>query len=139
MIRAIIFDCYGVLLVDTSRGRARNEPLLEAIAGLRPQYRTALLSNTERTNVSGYFTAAELTTLFDVVHVSGDTGYVKHDTRAYAYAAAELMVQPTECIMVDDAATNCQAAQAIGMYAVQYQSLKQMQAAIAACIRHAAG
>lgn len=180
MIKAIIFDCFGVLITDaleaivtklretepekasqivativaanrgvipseisratiagllgitvdeySSRLRSeevKNQPLLDYIAGLRPKYKTAILSNTSSKGLTARFTDEELTTHFDVVIASGQIGYAKPEAQAYEIAAGALRVRLDECVMIDDREEYCAGARGVGMQTILYADLAQ--------------
>ena len=58
--------------------------------------------------------------------VSCDTGLRKPDPKAFTGAAAALGVPPAECLFVDDRRGNVEAADAVGMNAVLFQSADQL-------------
>ena len=181
MIKAIIFDCFGVVLANTSRehmalfdrtdpekaenlraisraadhgilsrqealeqtgeilgitaaellrredeGEVKNQPLLDFIETLRPQYRVAMLSNVSgRDRLDIRFDPNELNDRFDVVIASGDEGYIKPEQEIYEIAAARLGVAPQECVMIDDIELFCNGARATGMQAIQFLETQQ--------------
>lgn len=133
--RAAIADKLGITTQEYANkirhGEAKNRPLLEYIQGLRPQYKTALLSNVIRGGLESRFTARELAAHFDAVVASGDIGYAKPEAQAYQAVADRLGVRLDECIMVDDRQDYCDGAIAIGMQAVRYKSFGQMQTELA--------
>ncbi len=185
MIRAIIFDCFGVLITDAlkvvveeleetnpsaarqivdiihannrgfidpaesnrqiaellgtsveawrqriDQGETKDPRLFAYILELKRQYKTALVSNIGRQSLHRRFGAQELETHFDAVVVSAELGIMKPDPRIYLYAAEQLGVQPTECVMVDDRETHCAGAEAVGMRSVLYRNFEQGKAAI---------
>jgi FMN phosphatase YigB (HAD superfamily) len=52
--------------------------------------------------------------------ISCHTGLRKPDPQAFGHACASLGRQPSECLLIDDRATNCEAARALGMPALQF-------------------
>lgn len=124
MIKAIIFDCFGVVL-DVMRG-TRNEPVIELITSLRPKYQLAMLSNVRgRWKLDERFREGELDVLFDVVAASGDIGFEKPDPEIYTMTAAKLGLAPQECLFIDDIPDFCAAAEAVGMKSFQFVSTEQ--------------
>lgn len=189
MIRAIIFDCFGVLvndalsamvdelkvtepekaqqIIDTiaaankgiitaevsrdmvagifnittdeyiSRvrsGEAKNQQLLDYIPGLRPRYKTALLSNTSTRGIEVRFTPEELSACFDAVVVSGVIGYAKPEAQAYEITAERLGVRLNECVMIDDREDYCAGAIGVGMQAIRYESFDQLKRELSAVL-----
>ena len=183
MIKAIIFDCFGVIITDAllvvceelrardpeaaqqvgdiikannrgmidpkestrliaeilgisveefrdriADGEAKDHLLLDYIAGLRPQYKTALLSNIAASSLYRRFAQDELSRCFDEIVISGDIGFAKPEPQAYEIAADRLGVRFDECLFTDDRDTFCEAARACGMQAIHYQSFDQFRA-----------
>jgi putative hydrolase of the HAD superfamily len=84
-----------------------NTELIEYVRGLRPRYRTGILSNSED--------------LVDDIVYSHETGIQKPDPRAYAIACERLAVRPEETIFVDDVSRNVTAAAGAGLHAIHHQ------------------
>jgi HAD superfamily hydrolase (TIGR01509 family) len=105
VIKAILFDCFGVVLSVYSD---RNQPMIDFIHSLRPQYKLALVSNVNRRE-----------SLFDVVVASGEVGVEKPDAQIYQLATDWLGVLPEECLFVDDIPEFCAAAEQLGMQSVR--------------------
>lgn len=125
MIRAVIFDCFGVL----ADGRIHTE-LLEYIArDLKPRYKIGLLSNTGRDTSARLFTPDQLA-LFDAIAVSGETGHLKPAAEAYEAIVARLDVQPNECVFIDDQERHCLGAKAAGLHAIVYRDLGSLKASL---------
>lgn len=181
MIKAIVFDCFGVLITDAlsamvdtlkttdpekaqqiisltvaaNRGildpaqsrpaiaellgltyeeyrqklrdeEVKNTELLAYIEELKKHYKIGLLSNVSRGGLEVRFSSEELA-VFDAITASGDTGFAKPSAEAYEIAADRLDVRTTECIMIDDREDYCDGAVAVGMEAIQYNSLPELK------------
>lgn len=114
------------MLAEQDQVEIPNSQLLEYIASLKQQYKTALLSNiSSRERLSIRFQNGELERCFDTVVASGDEGYVKPQPEIYEIAAARLGVSPSECVMIDDIAEFCEGARQVGMQAIQYKTNQQ--------------
>jgi putative hydrolase of the HAD superfamily len=87
---------------------------------LRPAYRTAILSNADR-SLRGRLRQLGIHDLFDTVVSSAEEGVAKPDAEIYRRAAERLGLPPESCVFVDDYAANVQAAQALGMRGVVYR------------------
>lgn len=177
MIKAIIFDCFGVIITDAlqaisselrqvrpqddelirkyvrasnkgiispeeaheniaavlgisveeygrriAEGEAKDQTLMEYIAKLRPKYKTAMLSNISHSGLHRRFAPDELERSFDVVVVSGDTGFLKPEHEAFEAVVDRLGVRMDECVFVDDREDYCRAAQGLGMQTIAYVS-----------------
>ena len=185
MIRALIFDCFGVILSDAlsvlvgelettepekvremrslvhsanrgiiapeistahiaellgvsveayrariQDGEVRDQKLLNFIKTLRADYKTAMLSNITKQGIERRFPNNELAHYFDTVVVSSEIGYAKPDREAYLLVAAQLGVQPTECLFTDDRSDYCEAARDVGMQAITYENFPQFKRAL---------
>ena len=181
MIKAIIFDCFGVIISDAleaivaefryeqpeiarriveavtaaskglitreestkrvaallritpeqyvdkiKNGEVKNQQLLDCIAVLRKDYKTALLSNISPGGLLVRFSPDELAQYFDTIVASGDIGYAKPEPQAYEITAARLGVRLDECVFIDDRQEYCDGAMGVGMQALQYQSFEQV-------------
>ncbi|MGH7195875.1 MAG: HAD-IA family hydrolase [Candidatus Saccharimonadales bacterium] len=177
MIKAVIFDCFGVLVEDAlsalrqrigpeeqqqiidishashrglidsedsnrqiaallkmspeqyvltiQNGEVKNQKLMEYIANLRKNHKTAMLSNISAGGVKKRFTDSEIAGHFDVVVASGDIGYAKPEPEAYEIAADRLGVLLKECVFTDDKEEYCDGARAVGMRAIMYENFEQ--------------
>jgi putative hydrolase of the HAD superfamily len=96
-----------------------NVELLRVIASYRQEYKIGMLSNVGNNWMERNF-SDEQRALFDACVLSGDTGFVKPDQRAYEFVAAKLGVTPEECAFVDDLKRNVQGAEQTGMTAHLY-------------------
>lgn len=63
--------------------------------------------------------------------VSCDTGHRKPSPEAFLGAARALGRSPAECLLIDDRAVNCDAAEAVGMPAVRFESTSSLRLALA--------
>ncbi len=124
MIKAIIFDCFGVLITDRE---GKNQELLDYIVDLRKNYKTGLLSNISIGGLGARFSPEELTHHFDAVVASGEIGYAKPEAQAYEITADKLGARLDECVFIDDREDYCAGAKGVGMQAVLYQSFDQMK------------
>lgn len=187
MIRALIFDCFGVLyhgslghlreqlppdrrqeLMDlnmssdygyisheeyveraavligmstdelqsiTAKQHIRNEPLVNYIRQIKSQYKTALLSNVGSDVMNTLFSPKEQAELFDTVVLSSDVGMTKPNPDIFRLAASQLGVGVEECVMIDDLLSNVQGAEQVGMKAIAYSTIDQMQYALDRCLQ----
>lgn len=104
-----------------------NEPLLKIIKELRNTYKVAILSNVNKGVLEIKLGEQRLHDDFDAVVASADVGYAKPQPEIYELAAQELSCKVNECIFIDDAKSNCDAAKGLGMHAIQYKSLEQLK------------
>jgi epoxide hydrolase-like predicted phosphatase len=112
-----------------------NAELFEFAAGLRPAYRTAIISNSSvgaREREQERYRMAELT---DVLVYSHEVGITKPDPRIYRLAWRRLGVQPEEMIFLDDVPENVGAARDLGIHAILFTSTAQAIADILAGLK----
>jgi epoxide hydrolase-like predicted phosphatase len=112
-----------------------NLELIEFFRSLRPQYKTAILSNSfvgarEREQERYHFEE-----LCDFIIYSHEVGMSKPDRRIYALTCERLGLRPAEVIFLDDWEIAVQAAAEIGMRAILFEDNAQAIAAIQACIQ----
>jgi epoxide hydrolase-like predicted phosphatase len=108
--------------------------LKRALGGLRPRtevldlvgrarregVRVGLLSNWWGDGDYDPYDPYDLDALFDAVVISGDAEVRKPDLAIYLLGAAELGMQPQECVFVDDTAANLPPAETAGMATVHF-------------------
>ncbi len=106
--------------------------MVEAVRRCRERLKTALLTNnvvamnTGSTNTEstcgvdgGRAEHGEVLDLFDVVIESSRVGVRKPDPRFYAMACAELSIEPSEAVFLDDLGVNLKPARALGMATIK--------------------
>jgi len=130
-VLGITYDEYREKVAD---GEIKNEMLMDYILKLRPKYKVGMLSNVSSGGITRRFTSQELTDHFDVVVASSDIGYAKPEPEAYEITADKLGVRFDECVFVDDREDYCEAAQSVGMRAIQYKDFAQMRAELEALL-----
>jgi len=104
---------------------AANEALIEYVRGLRPQYRTGIISNSFAGARERERAAYGFEDLVDVVVYSNEAGMLKPDPRIYALACDRLGVRPQEAAFVDDAEQCVAGARTAGMHAVLFRDNAQ--------------
>lgn len=118
MIKAVIFDCFGVML--SAFNESRNEAMIEFVASLKGTYKTAMLSNVSgREGLDRRFHPGELDQLFDHVIASGDVGFEKPDPEIYEITLMYLGVTADEALFIDDIPRFCEAAEKVGLHAIR--------------------
>ena len=119
MIKAVLFDCFGVVL-DIMRN-TRHPDTIALLADLKGKYKLAMVSNVSgRRSLDDRFLPGELDELFDVVVASGDLGFEKPSPQIYTQTAEKLQVVPEECLFIDDILAFCDAAEAVGMQSFHF-------------------
>ena len=113
-----------------------NVELTSYFAGLRPVYRTGIISNSfvgAREREQERYGFEQLTD--DIVY-SHEVGISKPDPRIYELACDRLGVRPEEMIFLDDVAANVAAADDLGAYGILFTSTAQAIADIKAALHH---
>jgi epoxide hydrolase-like predicted phosphatase len=110
-----------------------NAPMIEFVRELRGRgLRAALLTNNVREwEPLWRAKLPEVDDLFEVVVDSAFVGLRKPDPAIYALTLERLGgVEATDCVFVDDLEPNCEAARALGMAAVRFETAEQAIAEI---------
>jgi epoxide hydrolase-like predicted phosphatase len=108
-----------------------NEGLAVWFAGLRPRYRTGILSNSF---VGAREREQELygfEDMCDAIVYSHEVGWMKPDPRIYHEVCRQLGVLPEDAALLDDVPENVAGARAIGMRGVTFRSTEQAIADLA--------
>jgi epoxide hydrolase-like predicted phosphatase len=98
--------------------------------GLRPRYRTAIISNSfvgARRREQERYRFHELT---DLIVYSHEVGIAKPDPRIYLLACERLGVRPAETVFLDDNESMVDGARAVGIQAILFEDNTQAIAAI---------
>jgi epoxide hydrolase-like predicted phosphatase len=105
-------------------------------AGLRPRYKTAILSDAIHGARREYQARYGFDQLVDVIIYSCEVGLVKPDPRIYRLLCDSLAVSPAELVFLDDRPENVQGACEFGIHALQHhstaQSIRELDALLAA-------
>jgi epoxide hydrolase-like predicted phosphatase len=102
-----------------------DQELVAFIRGLRPGRKTALLSNA-LSNLRAYLSEEwKISDAFDLIVVSAEEGLMKPDPAIYRLALERLAVPASAAVFIDDVAANVDAAVAIGMRGLVFQSRAQ--------------
>ncbi len=109
-----------------------NAELFAVIAQLKPLYKLGILSNISSKDRLHEMLTDEYIAQFDALTLSGEVGIIKPDERIYVAAAAKLGCAPDECLFIDDVERFCDAARAVGMQAIHYQTIAQVIAELRA-------
>jgi epoxide hydrolase-like predicted phosphatase len=111
-----------------------NVELVEYVRGLRPRYRTGIISNSfvgARERERERYRLDELTELIVYSH---EVGMTKPDPRIYELACARLGVRPEETVFLDDTEEMVDGARAVGMQALLFEHNAEAIAEIEALI-----
>ncbi len=116
---ARIDEAWNAILGDLPLAR------LALVAGLRPTYRTMVLSNTNAIHVAAFHTKVQEVTgghgvhhYFDKVYYSHEVGMRKPDKEIYEWVIRTNNLQPASTLFIDDLAENIVSARAVGLRTV---------------------
>jgi len=112
-----------------------NIELADYFRGLRPQYQTAIISNSfvgAREKEAEHY---QFDTICDFIIYSHEVGLRKPDPRIFELACERLGLRPEEIIFVDDHHEVYASAEAMGMHCIEFKDNAQTIAEIEACIR----
>ena len=115
-----------------------NRPVAEYLAGLRPRFKTAILSNAGTEARRTFSHTFGFDRIVDTMIISAEEGIAKPDERIYHIALERLGVRPDEALFLDDLAVNVAAARKLGMRAVQFHNTPQALAEVSQCLAEAA-
>lgn len=102
------------------RGMVASSAMVDAVYQVRGAgYKTALLTNISRDGEAMWRSLIPVDDLFDVVVDSSRVGLRKPDPRIYELTCTRLGVSASRCVFIDDLACNIEAAQELGMHAIQ--------------------
>ena len=107
-----------------------NTELIEYARGLRPRYRTGILSNSFVGAREREQAAYGFEDLVDEIVYSHEAGMAKPDPRIYALACERLGARPGETVFLDDVEQNVAGAREAGIHAVHYRGNTQAIAEI---------
>ena len=107
-----------------SKKRANTE-VVRFMAELRPRFKTAILSNASDGARKLFTRTFGLDQHADTIIISAEEGMAKPDERIYRLALDRLGVRPEEAVFVDDRRVNVEAAQRLGLHAVQFCDTQQ--------------
>lgn len=128
VVRALLDDLWAEYLGTL------NVELVEYVRGLRPRYRTGVISNSfvgARERERERYHLDELT---DLIVYSHEVGMSKPDPRIYELACARLGVRPEETVFLDDLDEMVDGARAVGVQALLFEHNAQAIAEIEALI-----
>jgi len=102
-----------------------NTELIEYAAGLRPRYRTGILSNSFVGARERERAAYGFEDLVDEIVYSHEAGMSKPDPRIYALICSRLNVRHDETVFLDDTGMCVAGAREVGIHAVHYRDNAQ--------------
>jgi len=103
------------------------EEIIPLIKQLKENYKIALLTNQIRDWLEETMKKYNLNRLFDVVITSYETGISKPDRRIFDILLSRLNFDESECVLIDDQMKNIDMAKRIGMNAILFKSVEQLE------------
>lgn len=113
-----------------------DEELVALIRGVRPAWKTGLISNAWSGLREILHTIVPIHDAFDMLVISAEEKVIKPDPRIYRTALDRLGIQPPEAIFLDDVIDNIHAANALGLIGIHFTSSAQAQHDIRALLDH---
>ena len=126
MVKAVIFDLYGVVGLEVGAGLRLNDVLIPKLHELKSQYRLGLLTNSERNFVDRFLANNDLRPMFDVVLASSQTRFVKPQREIFEIMAERLDLPFDQILLIDDSLSNVGAAQSYGMQAILFKNVSSI-------------
>jgi putative hydrolase of the HAD superfamily len=125
--KSLDLDAEGIEWVSTEfwAGDALDENLVNVLRSLRPRYTTVLLSNAWDDLRPMIEEEWKIDDAFDRLVISAEIGMVKPDLQIYQWVIAELGVDASQAVFVDDFIQNIEGANAAGMKTIHFQSPDQ--------------
>jgi len=117
-------ETFDTMLDDFFAGDVLDETLIEHIRALKPERKTALLSNAFD-NLRPYLDEVHIADAFDEIIISAEIGVIKPEARIYHLMLEKLGVQPGEAVFLDDLLENVEGARAVGMHAIHFRDKDQ--------------
>jgi epoxide hydrolase-like predicted phosphatase len=97
-----------------------NRDVVAFFEGLRPRYKTAILSNAGDDTGRAFRKFFRFDELADLVVISAEEGLAKPGEEIFYLTLERLGVQPEEAIFLDDLLENIETAAKIGLHAIQF-------------------
>ena len=112
--------------------KAPDKAILQLIKSLRPQYKTALLSNSDGSYLRDELQANQLESYFNEIIISSEVGYNKPDPEIYKIAIGRLALPAEACLFIDDNPHNIAGADAVGLHTILYSGFHKLEEQLAA-------
>jgi epoxide hydrolase-like predicted phosphatase len=122
------------LRTDFFAGDCRDDALVAFLRGLRPAYKTGILSNAWSDGRQVIASRFALGDAADDLVISAEAGVAKPDPRIFELATTRLGVRPEETIFVDDFVRNIDGARTFGMHALHFRNREQAIADVRALL-----
>ena len=108
--------------------------LIERTHQLRERgVKTAIASSSERKFINFIVQSLGIDGKFDTLESGDELPQSKPDPAIYLQTAAHLMVEPKECVVIEDTENGARAAKAAGMYCIGFRSPHSGQQDLSMC------
>lgn len=107
---------------------APNPEALPVLERLKKRYRLVLGSNTDIGHFKRSLEVQPGLGLFDDVLLSYELGVCKPDEAFFELGLASLEIPLEKCVFIDDLAAIIESAKGVGIKAIQFQSMSQVEA-----------
>lgn len=104
-----------------------DQEVIEIVTALKPMFKIALLSNAPSHFLRDLLTEHNLANHFDEIIISSEISMVKPDAEIFYHTLKKLDVNAKETLFIDDNPNHTQAAEHIGITAIQFSSAKQLK------------
>ena len=111
-----------------------NIELVDYFRGLRPKYKTAIISNSFVGAREKEEEAYRFSEVCDFIVYSHEVRLSKPDARIFSLTCERLGLQPSEVIFVDDHEEVMGSARELGIHCIEYKDNAQVIAAIESCV-----
>jgi putative hydrolase of the HAD superfamily len=129
-------DDIGWLILEDIRSWAViNEETIGLVKELKAKgHRLAILSNMVTETLDYLKKNTSFIPLFDHPFFSCEFNRIKPDPAAYRYVLEKMNARAEDCIFIDDLAVNCEAAEKLGMRAIQFTDVTNLRMELAAIL-----
>ena len=111
-----------------------DEEMASFVAGLGPDHRLVLASNTDATHFAYSREHFSVMQAFDQFFLSYEMGLLKPDPAYFHHVLYELWASPANCIFIDDRPDNVRAARNVGINGLVFESIEKLKSDLAAIL-----
>lgn len=108
------------LLIDSFKATALDKEMISYLHILQKTYRLAMITDNKADRMETILSHYALYSLFDVVAVSGQLHTSKKDSAIFQYTIDTLGVKPSECVFIDNTASNLIRPQTLGITTILF-------------------
>jgi putative hydrolase of the HAD superfamily len=116
-----------------------NEEMVGLITELKKKkFNLAILSNMVSETLDYLRKNTSFIPLFDHQFFSCNINMVKPNTDIFKYCLERMKVDGSQCVFIDDAIVNCEAAEKVGIHAIHFSNIDSLKEILFNLIRHRA-